>query len=173
MIKQNLTVKLALGGVFIALIYVTTVFFQIPVPPGVWNIGDTFIFVCSFFMGPAVAGIAGGLGSALADISSPYAVYAPFTLIIKGLEGLLAGYFVMMFLKGGLRLLSPWKLVFAFLLAALIMPTGYFLADTYLYGQGTALTQLIPNLIQMVCSLAGGTVITIGLSRTPGLRKLM
>ena len=39
-----------------------------------------------------VAGIAGGLGSMLADLILGYSHYAPATLVIKGFEGLVAGF---------------------------------------------------------------------------------
>ena len=38
-----------------------------------------------------IGGIAGGVGSALADALGGYFIWAPWTLIIKGIEGILVG----------------------------------------------------------------------------------
>ena len=42
------------------------------------------------FWGPLPALVAGGLGSALADLLTGYAHWAPWTLVIKGIEGWIA-----------------------------------------------------------------------------------
>ena len=49
------------------------------------------IFVSAFTFGPIVGGFAGGVGSAISDVATGYAYFSPFTLIIKGAEGLIAG----------------------------------------------------------------------------------
>ena len=55
------------------------------------NLGDSMIFVTAIVFGRKYGLAAGGLGSALADILGGYATWAPWTLVIKGIEGNLAG----------------------------------------------------------------------------------
>ena len=77
-----------------ALVAVATFLIQIPIPAtdGYLNFGDIMIFVSALTFGPVVGGFAGGVGSAISDVASGYAsTYAPFTLIIKGSEGFIAG----------------------------------------------------------------------------------
>ncbi|HEY8497562.1 MAG TPA: ECF transporter S component, partial [Limnochordales bacterium] len=73
----------ALGA---ALVAAATMFVQIPMPAGQGyaNVGDAVIFVFAALFGPTVGLAAGGIGSALADVLTGYAVWAPFTLVIKG-----------------------------------------------------------------------------------------
>ena len=60
---------------------------------GYVNIGDSIIFVTSILFGPISGMIAGGFGSALADILTGYSHWALFTLLIKGFEGYIDWYY--------------------------------------------------------------------------------
>ncbi|MDK2896589.1 MAG: hypothetical protein PWP04_709 [Candidatus Atribacteria bacterium] len=124
-----------------ALVAVATMSLQIPIPQtrGYINLGDTLIFVFALLWGARVGAIAGGLGSALADILTGYAHWAPFTLIIKGIEGLLVGLS---------REKKPLQRLLFLALAGLEMVGGYFLAGTLLYGAGAALVEIPGNLVQ-------------------------
>ena len=88
------TRKLALLALLTALVAAATRVIQIPTPAtkGYVNLGDGMIFVAALLFGGSIGGIAGGIGSALADILGGYANWALPTLIIKGLEGLLVGW---------------------------------------------------------------------------------
>lgn len=59
-----------------------------------FNLGDTVILLCAALFGPISAMIAGGLGAFLGDLTV-YPVTMLFTLIIKAIEGLLAGLLFM------------------------------------------------------------------------------
>jgi uncharacterized membrane protein len=74
-----------------ALVAVSTLLIRIPNPMGgYFNLGDVMIFVSALTFGPIIGGLAGGIGSAIADIIG-FPLFAVPTLIIKGLEGLVAG----------------------------------------------------------------------------------
>ena len=92
--KMKMTTKeLCIHGLLIALVAVCTMIFQIPVSAtqGYVHLGDSMILLVGVFFGARYGLVAGGIGSALADILSGYAHWAPFTLIIKGLMGWLIG----------------------------------------------------------------------------------
>ena len=73
------------------MVMVATLLVRIPVPGGgYFNLGDVVIIFSGLFGGWKAGLIAGGIGSALADLIG-FPVFAPITLIIKGLEGLVAG----------------------------------------------------------------------------------
>jgi uncharacterized membrane protein len=74
-------------------VFVITRTLVVPIPQtkGFFNLGEAGIYAASLLFGPLVGALAGGVGSALADVSLGYAQYAPFTLVIKGLEGALVG----------------------------------------------------------------------------------
>jgi len=80
--------------VFTVLVYAATVVLQIyqPATGGYFNLGESMIYIAALTSGPLVAGIAGGVGAALADLTTGYYVFAPGTLVIKLAEGVIAGY---------------------------------------------------------------------------------
>ena len=65
-----------------------------PANEGYINVGDAIIVFGALLFSGLVAGLSSGLGSALADGLGGYAHWAPFTLIIKGVEGLSSAYYV-------------------------------------------------------------------------------
>jgi len=88
------TLKVSVAAVFTALIAVATMSFSVSVPAtrGYFNIGETAIYVSAILFGSSVGGLTGGLGSMIADLALGYAIYAPATLVIKGLEGAVVGF---------------------------------------------------------------------------------
>ncbi len=117
--------ELARSGVMTALVFVVTRAFAIPIPQtkGFFNLGEAAVYASALLYGPLVGALAGGVGSALADLSLGYAHYAPFTLVIKGLEGLVVGLVA--------RAVSPrvgWFGLGAGALAAAALVTGEALA---------------------------------------------
>lgn len=81
------TKELCIHGLLIALVAVCTMVFQIPVSAtqGYVHLGDSMFLLVGVFFGARYGMVAGGIGSALADVLSGYSHWAPFTLIIKGL----------------------------------------------------------------------------------------
>ena len=60
--------QMCITAVFMALTCVATMVVQIPIPLGYAHLGDSVILICAFFFGPVVGALAGGIGSAMADI---------------------------------------------------------------------------------------------------------
>ena len=86
--------EIALIAVFTALVFLSTSLFQVSLisSSGYFNLGEAFVYLGALIGGPIVGAVAGGFGSALADIFSGFGLYAPGTFIIKGLEGFFVGY---------------------------------------------------------------------------------
>jgi uncharacterized membrane protein len=140
--------QLTLTALFVALVTVATMVIQIPVPAtsGYINVGDTMIFVAALVGGPKAGLIAGGLGSAMADLLSGYGQWAPWTLVIKGLEGLIAGVLAYGLYRQRGAFSAGTLLSLA--LAGLWMVLGYYVAGGIIRGFGAALTEVPGNLIQ-------------------------
>lgn len=106
--------------IYTALVYVATVVLQIyqPQTGGYFNLGESMIYLAALTSTPLVAGIAGGVGAALADYTTGYAIFAPGTLVIKFAEGLIAGTLVTLLRKvrGGIAA-SSLGAVYAIVLA--------------------------------------------------------
>lgn len=88
--------RLTQAAVFTVLVYVATIAVQIyqPATGGYFNVGESMIYLAALLSTPVVAGIAGGVGAALADLSTGYGIFAPGTLVIKFIEGYVAGILV-------------------------------------------------------------------------------
>jgi uncharacterized membrane protein len=85
--------NLVITGIMVALIFVLTFAIKVPVPftRGYIHLGDSMIFIAAILFGWRVGALAGGLGSALADVVGGYAFWAIPTFIIKGIMGALVG----------------------------------------------------------------------------------
>lgn len=149
---NNKTKLLVLNGLMIALVCIATMVIQIPIPmtEGYVNIGDSIIFVTSILFGPISGMIAGGFGSALADILTGYSHWALFTLLIKGFEGYIVGIIV----RKNTNLINN---ILATSLGVIIMVSGYLLAGTFLQGSFiVALGSVSSNMIQGIVSIIIG-----------------
>lgn len=140
--RNDAVKKLVLAAVLAALCCVATLVIQIPSPMnGYINLGDGVVLLSGFLLGPWYGLAAAGIGSALADLLTGYAHYAPATLIIKGLMALMAA-----------KLMPRWL---GCVLAECWMVLGYFLFACLLMGEGWAAASSIPgNLLQGAVGMA-------------------
>lgn len=124
-----------------------TLVIRIPIPGtgGYLNLGDMAVVFAGLFFGRWWGAVAGGIGSAMADLIGGYFVFAPVTLVAKGLEAFVAGAIG----RKHALLLS---------LAGLVMIAIYFLAEIFMPGMGfgAALSELPFNLIQAAAGAIGG-----------------
>ncbi len=139
-------------AVFAALAFVTTRFIQIPIlqTGGYLNFGEAVIFISAIFFGPVVGGLVGAIGPALADLTSPYAAYAPFTFVIKGIEGFVVG-------KIAFNSEDRYKKILAIIAGGSIMVIGYFVVQitVFLIPPPVALIEVPFNVLQV---LVGGVI---------------
>ncbi|WGM89053.1 MAG: ECF transporter S component [Candidatus Bathyarchaeum tardum] len=158
MAKQKKTItQISLMAVMSALVAVGTLIIRIPNPMGgYFNVGDVMIFVAALTFNPIVGGVAGGLGSAIADIIG-FPLFAIPTLIIKGIEGLLAGLIS--------NKKNVYRDIFAVIVAGTEMVIGYFLVEVYLWGVGAALAEVPANIAQIAVGGLVGIPIALVLRR--------
>ena len=151
--------KIAFCAVFAALVCIGTYVIVIPLPHGYANIGDTFVLLAGWCLGGVYGAIAGAFGSALADIMSGYAIYAPATFLIKGLTAILA----LLVCKACKKAIRKDALDFitrtvSAVVAELCMVAGYFLFECILYGFAGGVATLVGNSLQgglcIVCAVA-------------------
>jgi uncharacterized membrane protein len=155
--KQKAVIQLSLMAIMSALVAAGTLIIRIPNPMGgYFNVGDVMIFVAALTFKPLIGGVAGGLGSAIADIIG-FPVFAVPTLVIKGLEGLLAS------------LIKNKKSVFRDILAVAVagaeMVVGYLLVEYFMWGIGDALLELPANIAQIAIGGLVGIPIALVLRR--------
>ncbi len=170
---KSIAKKLSYAALFAALCLVGTLLVTVPLPNGYFNVGDVFVLLAAWCLGGLWGGVAAAIGSALADLWSGFALYAPATFLVKGLDAF-AAFGVVWLVK---KVMPAQKLDFiARLLGALcgelIMVFGYFLFESVLYGFATAALSLAGNALQGAC--CGGLAVAIfsALYPIPSVRKL-
>jgi uncharacterized membrane protein len=152
----GVTVKLTLAAVFAALVFiVTSQIPPIPIPAtsGYFNVGETVIYVAALLFGASVGALSGGIGAMLADVYLGFGVFAPGTLIIKGVEGAIVG-----FLNLKLKKYIPnvtLRAVISVIVGGSEMVAGYFLYEQLALGLSfnVALAEAPFNAVQMLVGL--------------------
>lgn len=162
-------VKIVMCALFAALACVATLVIQIPSPMnGFVNMGDCIVLLGAFLLGPIYGAAAGGIGSMLADIISGYAHYAPATLIIKALMGLVAGIIFKKLHKKEKVVAS----VAGGIVAEIIMVLGYFCYAAVIFGKGLGAAASVPgNIVQGVFGIVSSVILYAVISRNKAINK--
>lgn len=149
---------MTLAALLAAFACVATMLIQVPTPTkGYVNLGDCIVNISAWLLGPVYGAAAAGIGSAMADVISGYIVYAPATLIIKGLMAA-ASFFV--YRAVSKKASSVFSRVVAAVTAELIMVAGYGIFEAIMYGSvATALLGVGGNLIQGLMGIVSSVVI--------------
>lgn len=135
-IKKITVRELAYIALFVALVSLTT-FIRVPgLNTSYYNLGEFMIFTVALVFGAKAGLLAGALGSALVDlIVAP--LWAPFTLLIKGLEAWVVGSVAEEGKMG--------KNILALILGGHIMIVGYALTTWFLYDWPSVLPEIAGN----------------------------
>ncbi len=161
-----------------------TVVVRVPIPGtgGYLNFGDIAVVFCGLFLGRKLGGLAGGIGSALADIIGGFFIFAPITLVAKGLEGFIAGFISEKRIAAGLVdnvflrpeekksreqiRIDPVTVALLFF-AGFTMVAVYFVSELFLpgVGLGAAVSEVPFNIIQAVSGAVGGYFVFIAVKK--------
>ena len=162
--------KLVLSALMAALVYVATSVIQIPSPVnGYVNLGDCFVLLSGWLLGPWYGAAAAGIGSMLVDLLSGYGHYVPGTLIIKGLDALAAALIFRALGRGKTAMLVSG------IVGETIMALGYFAYASMILGKGLAAAASIPgNIVQGIAGIAIGLALAVLLqkAKAPALSGL-
>ncbi|MEG2354044.1 MAG: ECF transporter S component [Clostridium sp.] len=153
--------EVAFYGLFIALVYVATRFINIPGPTagGLFHLGNVMFFTIAMVFGKRAGAISGGVGMALFDLTSPYVIWAPFTLIIRFVMGYIIGHFANS--KTDVKFKKSLFTGIGLLSACVVMLVGYYFTEVLLYSNWILpLQSLWNNFMQCVV----GTVISVPLA---------
>ena len=155
------TIDIVQIGLMAAVIYIVTFAINIPYYTGVIHLGDSMVFISAILLGSKKAAVASAIGMCLFDLLSPYAIWAPFTFVIKGIMALIAASIAYRRNYNGN---SFWNNVFAFTVASIWMIVGYYLGGIILYHYYFKLnwmkSYILPlndvagNIVQVLCGMA-------------------
>jgi len=141
---EVLLVQISLIALMAAVTAAATFIVRIPnAMGGYFNLGDVAVIAVALTFNPLVGSLAGGIGSAIADLIG-FPVFAIPTLIIKGLEGFFASVIS--------NRKSPIRDLFAVIVAGSEMVVGYFVVEYFVlqWGLGGALAEIPGNIVQVV-----------------------
>lgn len=180
-------IKLVVAAMFTALVFLGTRFIAVPAPVfGFLNIGDCFVLIAAWILGPVYGFAAGAIGSALGDLAWGAFLYMPGTFMIKGVMAAAASVIAHMFVKRSEKLRIPGIAVSG-IVAEFIMIFGYFLYEgAILFGMGlysdetvesagafaAAYFNMPMNVAQGAIGLALGLVLAIVFAKTRLLKKV-
>lgn len=160
-------VRVASVAILTAVTAVFTIFIRVPSPArGYFNLGDVAVAFTAYTLGPLSALLAGGIGTALADLLSGYAQWAPISLVVHGLEGLAIGL---------IARLRPGHLgiaVSAGVAGIVVMVCGYLAGGIVLTGVGPALAEAPGNIVQAAAGVILGIPLSLAVLRAyPPVRR--
>ncbi len=165
-ISSNKVVAIAYSGLMTAVVFLATIVISlyIPATQGFFNIGEFGVYLAALTGGPLVGLIAGGLGSALADIFLGYTHYAPITLVVKGLEGFIVGYLAMKLRKSNIGTGVGVAVATLAGLSMAVIGGNFYIGEAEISILGSLTTVSISHLIWMV---AAGVFIAVSLFIIP------
>jgi len=161
-------VRIASVSILAAVTAVLTIVVRIPTPAkGYINFGDVAIVFTAITLGPVSGMLAGGLGTAVSDVLSGFANFAPISLVVHGLQGLLVGLIVR------IRPSSLWLQILAGIAGTIVIAGGYLAAEAlFISGIGPALAEVPLNLIQAVVGVILGILVSAAVVRAyPPVRQ--
>ena len=174
--KSDNTLIFVTTAMMTAMVMIATTFFKIPNAMGYIHLGDGFVLLAAIILPKKYACFAGGVGAGLADIYGGYAVWAPWTLVIKIVMVLIVQLFFDFLTKrasNGKHIAKiagiPFAELFAYVLAVLWTVSGYYIAQGFISGNWIApVADVTGNVLQA----AVGSVIAILVSITLGKTSL-
>ena len=172
------TKRLTTTAMMTAFTCLATMLIKIPTPiSGYIHMGDALVLLCAVLIQRKAGAFAAGAGSALADLSSGFAIWAPGTFIIKAFAAYTAWLF---YSRSAQRKgeVSHLTLIAGSLFAAFIITAGYYIWDIVVltlasgadnigfYAAATASLAEIPfNIIQSLFGALVTIIIAPKLSR--------
>ncbi|MDO4486966.1 MAG: ECF transporter S component [Bacillota bacterium] len=148
--SRSATQMLVINALFVALTLVATMFINIRLPimgnGGLIHLGNIPLFLAAMIYGRKTGAIAGAFGMGLFDLISGWTAWAPFTFVIVGAMGFVAGL-----ISEKLPTRPVIANTVAVIAALVIKIVGYYFAEVILYHNWVIPLGSIPgNILQVV-----------------------
>lgn len=153
--SRQKTFDLILTAMLVALVFVSTVFINIRLPisanGGLVHLGTAMLFIASILFGPKKGAIAGAMGMGLFDLIGGWALWAPITIVARGLQGYIVGKIAWANGRKGNNIAFN---IMATVLSIPFMVAVYYIGEGFLYGNWIAPLASIPgDLVQNVLGI--------------------
>ncbi len=160
-----------------AITYLCTMLIRIPVGADCYiHLGDAVIFISVIMLPRKYACFAGTVGAVLADLSLlPF--WAPWTFFCKLILILVFGFFIdraSKSLDSCKRVANiPLLEIAGYVLASVLMVTGYFFSELYLFGNWIEAAYCVGfNMLQAIVGAVLAVIVTEALKKT-AIREIM
>jgi len=163
--------KMVYAALFAALTCAATFAIKIPTPGtgGYIHPGDAIVILSGVMLGPVYGAVAAALGSAMADLLGGYIVYAPITLLVKGVIAFLCG---IVYKRLGTAERTRYIAVgVGGVIDMVLVAGGYYCYEIFFYGVMGALASVPANLVQGVSGLVLALVLYPVLHAIPEFRN--
>jgi len=163
------TFDLIITSMLIALVFVATVLLNIKLPitanGGLVHLGTAVLFISSILFGPKKGAIAGAVGMGLFDLVSGWTLWAPFTILTRGLQGYIVGKIAW---SSGRNGTSFGVNLFATIISIPFMLGGYYVCEAVLFSSWILPMASIPgNIVQNVVGLCIAIPVCVVLKKIP------
>lgn len=150
--------KMTTTALFMALTCIATMIIKLPTPGtgGYVHLGDAFVILSGILLGPVYGAVAGGIGSALADLLGGYFIYVPITLLVKALIALGVGVIYHKLVNGLHN--TIFKCILCGVYATILVSGGYLFFESFMYGSA-ALASVPANIGQGISGLIISTIL--------------
>ena len=134
--QLSTTRQIVTAAMFAALTLLATFIIKIQTPTfGYIHLGDAFVLLSGFFLGPLTGGLAAGIGSALSDLLGGYAVWVPGTFVIKFFTAFVAALvFGAVTKKGTRKNIRVPGIILSGIVGEIVMVVGYFFYNVVIIG---------------------------------------
>ena len=161
------TFNLIVTSMLIALVFVATYLLNIRLPiaanGGLVHMGTSMLFISSIVFGPKKGAIAGAIGMGLFDLFAGWTLWAPFTIVARGLQGYIVGKIAW---SNGRNGNSVGVNLLATIVSIPVMMAVYYICEGILYNNWIAPVASMPgNIVQNVVGIIVAIPVAIMLKR--------
>lgn len=161
------TIDIVQIGIMAAITFIATSVIHVPTFMGVLHLGDSMIFLSAILFGRKKSAISSAVGMCLFDLLNGYTLWAPFTFVIKGVMGYIAGTIAYRKDYNGNNYLNN---MIAFVVAGIWMIAAYYLGGAIImtfiskeFPLGQALILALKDIPTNILQVVGGIVLAVPL----------
>jgi uncharacterized membrane protein len=163
------TLDLVMTAMLVALVFLSTFFLNIKLPisvnGGLVHLGTAMLFIASILFGPKKGALAGAIGMGLFDIVGGWLLWAPITIVARGLQGFIVGKIAW---SNGRKGSSLALNVTATIVSIPFMIAVYYFGEVILYGNWIVpLTSIPGDLLQNALGMIIAIPVCVALKKVP------
>ncbi|WP_428908127.1 ECF transporter S component [Niallia sp. Krafla_26] len=163
------THDLIMTAMLVALVFLATFFLNIKLPisvnGGLVHLGTAMLFIASILFGPKKGALAGAIGMGLFDLVGGWVIWAPITIVARGLQGYIVGKIAWSKGRKGSSLALN---IAATLISTPVMIAIYYFGEVILYGNWIVpLTSIPGDLLASAIGMIVALPVCVALKKVP------